>query len=111
MGAEVHAIADENHAFSLQAQPLLESVFTRQEDASFGAEHTMPGQTACARSAKRPYHLPRCSGISGGFGHGAVGCDLPSGNSANHSLNPHKHSCALALQICTSTSSPSILMG
>lgn len=68
---KAYGLATEDHAFHFKAEPLIESRFGGQQDASSSADDTMPGNEGAA-ILQRPHDLARSSGKSGRGGDAAV---------------------------------------
>ena len=78
---EIHASALESNALRLQQEPLLETVFAGQGNASPGAKDALPRQARHLIQHLR--YVARRPRITGGFSDRAVGADFSARNFTN----------------------------
>jgi hypothetical protein len=91
----IDAIASELDAFHFQQRALMKTRFPGQQNPAPAAQNPMPRKLGRRRSSQRPCDLARCSGISRGAGHAAIGRDLPPRYFPHRFLNIFKitHCC------------------
>ncbi len=82
--------SNERNAFGLQANPLLRSGLTRQQNFSAGAEDAMP-RKASIGLGERPGNAASIAGKSGGFGHGSIRRDFALGNFRDNAPHFFEH--------------------